>query len=454
MILHSLQARLATMIAIGLAVLSLVAAAAAFRVLQAEIDRMSDSALQETAQRIVPLAVMDVLDRDRQSAAERIAGVRPHGELLTYIVRGQTGETLLQSHDANPAIFPPALKPGFTSTRTHRLYTETVLQGTVSLTIAEPLEARRRAGIDAALAAVQPLLLIVPLGLIGAWLVVRSGLRPIRLFCDGIAARGRDDLSPLSKAEMVAEIEPIADSVNDLMQRLHRALTAERSFTANSAHELRTPIAAALAQTQRLISETKGTPVETRARNVEAALHTLARLSEKLMQLARAEGGRVLADTAQDLRPVLHMVVEDIGRAERSSVLRLQLPEHAVRSRIDPDAFAILARNLIENAVKHGAKTEAIDVALSDEGRLSVTNRGPIVPADKLSRLIEPFERGVTTAKGSGLGLAIANAIAQAGGARLILRSPASGTPDGFEALVENLEDSECANGREANFRR
>ncbi|MFL9941920.1 sensor histidine kinase [Paraburkholderia graminis] len=439
--LRSLQARLAVMLAIGLAVLSLVAATAAFRVLRDEIDRMSDSALQETAQRLVPLAVMDTLDRDRQSSAERVAGVRAHGELLTYIVRDLTGETVLQSHDANPAIFPPALKPGFASTNTHRLYTETALQGTVSLTIAEPLAARHRAGIEAALAVVRPLLLLVPLGVIGAWLVVRSGLRPIRRFCGGIAARGRDDLSALGKTGMVTEIEPVADAVNDLMRRLDRALTAERSFTANSAHELRTPLAAALAQTQRLISETKGTSIEERARNVETALQTLVRLSEKLMQLARAEGGRVLADTPQDLRPVLQIVVEDIRRAERSNVLRLTLPEQEVRSRIDPDAFAILARNLIENAVRHGARTETIRVVLSNEGGLSVTNRGSVVPADTLSRLVQPFERGATPASGSGLGLAIANAIAQAGGASLALHSPASGMPDGFEAIVQNLKD-------------
>jgi two-component system OmpR family sensor kinase len=161
------------------------------------------------------------------------------------------------------------------------------------------------------------------------------------------------------------------------------------------------------------------------------------------MQLARAEGGSILSDAAQDLRPVLQMVVEDIRRAERSSVLRLTLPEQAVHSRMDPDAFAILARNLIENAIRHGTTAEAIQVALSSEGRLSVTNHGPVVAADKLSRLIQPFERGATTARGSGLGLAIANAIAQAAGARLTLRSPAPGMTDGFEALVENLKDSE-----------
>lgn len=441
MMLHSLQARLATMLAAGLVALSFAAALAASHVLRAEIDRMSDSALQETAQRLIPLAVMDIVDWDAQSSTgQRIAAVRAHNELLTYIVRDQTGKTILQSHDANPAIFPPGLKVGFHSTSTYRIYAETVIQGTVTLLIAEPLVARQRAGLEAVLVLIKPLLLLVPLGLFGTWLTLHVGLRPIRRFCQSIADRGRDDLSPLSKAGLPTEIETIADSVNDLMHRLDRALTAERSFTANSAHELRTPIAAALAQTQHLITEVQGSPFEVRAKTVEKALHTLARLSEKLMQLARAEGGRVLADMPQDLRPVLQIVVEDIRRAGQSKRIDLNLPEIEVDSRIDPDAFAILARNLIENANKHGA--EVVYVTLSADGRLTVVNRGPVVPVDTLTRLTQPFERGASTAKGSGLGLAIVNAIAQAAGARLHLHSPATGYPDGFEAIVEGLKTS------------
>ncbi|RQH07155.1 ATP-binding protein [Paraburkholderia dinghuensis] len=436
---RSLQARMAVLLAAGLIVFSLAAAFAVFHVLRGEIDRMSDSALQETAQRLVPLAVMDIVDVERQPGDEqRIAAVRAHHELLTYIVRDQAGNMILQSHDANPAIFPPGLTSGFRSTPTHRIYAETVLQGTVTLLIAEPLVSRQRAGLVAAFAVLRPLLLLVPLGLLGTWLMVRSGLRPIRRFCEGIGGRGRDDLSPLSKAGLPAEIEPVADSVNELMNRLGRALTAERSFTANSAHELRTPIAAALAQTQRLIAEAQGSQLEERARTVETSLRTLARLSEKLMQLARAEGAHILADVPQDLRPVLRIVVEDIRRADQSNRIFLTLPEQEVDSRIDPDAFAILVRNLIENAIRHG-ESEVVRVVLSADGRLSVANRGPVVPVDTLARLTEPFERGATAATGSGLGLAIVNAIAQAAGARLHLNSPASGCPDGFEAVVEGL---------------
>ncbi|MGQ7883089.1 histidine kinase dimerization/phospho-acceptor domain-containing protein, partial [Burkholderia pseudomallei] len=317
--LRSLQGRLSAALVAGLVALSAAGGAAAFYVLRAEVEQMSDSALQETAQRLLPLAVMDIVGRDSDGddgdgGGGRIAAVRPHDELLTYIVRDETGKLLLRSHDANAGLFPKNLKAGFARTATHRVYAETVLQGTVTLLIAEPLATRRRAEVQAAFAVVRPLALFLPVGLLGIWLIVRSGLTPIRRFCGAIAARGRNDLTPLDKGGLPAEIAPVADAVTELMARLDRALAAERSFTANSAHELRTPIAAALAQTQRLIAEAPAEPLRERARRVEGALHTLSRVSEQLMQLAKAEDGRVLADTPQDLRPVLALVVDDFRR--------------------------------------------------------------------------------------------------------------------------------------------
>lgn len=443
--LRSLQGRLSAALVAGLVALSAAGGAAAFYVLRAEVEQMSDSALQETAQRLLPLAVMDIVGRDSDGddgdggGGGRIAAVRPHDELLTYIVRDETGRLLLRSHDANARLFPKNLKAGFARTATHRVYAETVLQGTVTLLIAEPLATRRRAEVQAAFAVVRPLALFLPVGLLGIWLIVRSGLTPIRRFCGAIAARGRNDLTPLDKGGLPAEIAPVADAVTELMARLDRALAAERSFAANSAHELRTPIAAALAQTQRLIAEAPAEPLRERARRVEGALHTLSRVSEQLMQLAKAEDGRVLADTPQDLRPVLALVVDDFRRGARDRAIALELPDTAVTSRIDPDAFAIVVRNLVENALKHGAAAEPVRVALSAAGALSVTNRGPVLAAAELERLTKPFERGATAAKGSGLGLAIVDAIATGAGASFTLRSPAPGVTDGVQARVDGL---------------
>ena len=103
-------------------------------------------------------------------------------------------------------------------------------------------------------------------------------------------------------------------------------------------------------------------------------------------------------------------------------------------SHMDADAFAILARNLVENALKHGLAEAPVTITLSADGMLSVANSGPVVAAETLARLKRPFERGATGAKGSGLGLAIAEAIASGSGARLELLSPIPGQSDGFEA--------------------
>ncbi len=433
---RSLQARLAIALSAGLALVWAVAAGTAYVVLRHEMDEVFDSAIQETAQRILPLAVMEIIDRDPEDL-QRIASVRPHDELLTYVVRNETGAVVLASHDADPGIFTAEVPPGFSSTPTHRIYAETALQGSLAILLAEPWFVRREAAEEAAGALALPLALLVPLSFGGAFLLVRTGMRPIRQLCADIEVRGGGDLSPLAPQPMPREIIPIAVAVNHLMERLRRTLDAERSFTANSAHELRTPIAAALAQTQRLLAETRDARTAERARQVEATLKTLARVAEKLMQLARAEGGRLLAETPYDMVPVVRLVCEDVARMLGAEArLDLDLPDDPVRSRLDPDALSILVRNLVENALKHGEAGAPVTVRCDPAGHLTVTNAGPAVPPDRIARLVRPFERGVTDADGTGLGLAIVDAVARGAGTRLVLRSPAAGRADGFQAEV------------------
>jgi two-component system OmpR family sensor kinase len=112
----------------------------------------------------------------------------------------------------------------------------------------------------------------------------------------------------------------------------------------------------------------------------------------------------------------------------------VDVPETPVPAGIDADSFAIVLRNLVENGLKHGPPDRPVAIALSDDGILTVSNEGPAVPPDLLSRLLQPFERGRATAEGSGLGLAIVNTIATGTGSRLILTSPLPGQQSGFEA--------------------
>ncbi|MBF7729070.1 sensor histidine kinase [Pseudomonas sp. N040] len=434
----SLQRRLSIGLTAGIALLWIIAAIVASLAAREELNETFDSGLEETAQRILPLAVLEIVNREEDGRSQRIAALQPHKEHLTYLVRDKQGKILMQSHDADPAIFNRFPLEGFTDTATHRIYTASALRETLFIEVAERLEHRREAALEAALALFWPLLVLIPLSLLGSWLFVRFSLRSILVYRGAIEARGAGDLSPIRAVQLPAEIDPLARAVNHLLERLRRALDAERSFTANSAHELRTPLAATLAQVQRLHSEAPEGKLRERAAQIEKSLRELARLSEKLMQLAKAEGGSLLPETPQNLLPLLRHVVDELSRSNTAARLALQLPAtDTVLASIDADAFAILLRNLIENALKHGAASQPVEIALSADALLRITNAGPVVPAAVLAQLTGRFVRGGSVAEGSGLGLAIAATIARGVGASLALASPATGRADGFEVSVQ-----------------
>ncbi|WP_350648331.1 ATP-binding protein [Pseudomonas sp. HY13-MNA-CIBAN-0226] len=432
----SLQKRLGLGLTLGMTLLWLGATVGAWLVVQHELDEAFDSALEETAQRILPLAVMEISNREEPREAQHVATLKMHKEYLTYLVRDASGKILMQSHDANPKIFNQQPTEGFTTSEKYRLYGASALRETLFIEIAEPLDHRREAAREALFALLLPLLALIPVSLLGTWLFVRISLRSVLAYRRAVEARGVGDLSPIKVARLPAEIDPLAEAVNHLLERMRKALETERSFTANSAHELRTPLAATLAQIQRLRHEAPEGPLRVRAAKIENALRELARLSEKLMQLAKAEGGGLLSETPQDLIPLLAHGVDEWSQRGGQSI-ELHLPGQAsVYSNIDPDAFGILLRNLIENALKYGATDQPVEVSLTEQAQLRVVNGGPAVPESVLQHLTERFVRGHREISGSGLGLAIAKTIAQGVNARMQLISPATGRQEGFEVRV------------------
>lgn len=433
----SLQRRLALALASGVMALWLMATIAAGLLLRHEIDEVFDSALQEVVQRVLPLAYTEILGREAGSEPDlqQVASVGAHREYITYIVRDGTGRRLLQSHDADPTQFPPNPTHGFSNGPSSRLYTEVAVSGTLFVTAAERPGHRQKAVRDAITVLAWPLILLLPLSIAGTWALVAVTLRPVVAFRHEIEARGSGHLAPVSVPNLPSDIAPVADAVNALMARVRRALDAERSFTANSAHELRTPVAAALAQVQRLRAELPVGAAHARTGEIETALKRLARMSEKLLQLARAEGASLIGETPQDLVPALRLVMHDLA-AEGTVEVALPRAGRFV-STLDMDAFAILARNLIENALKHGDASQPVRVTLTDDGRFSVISPGPVLAPEILASMTQRFVRGSTAADGAGLGLSIVQAITQGVGGEIAFVSPASGQADGLEVEVK-----------------
>jgi len=404
-----------------------------------ELDEAFDRGLHESAQRLLPLAVDSVEGNGRREAHEIHHYIEGRNEYLSFQLRDSAGRVLMRSRDApaTPYNQNQTPSPGFSTAGEYRLYTDTDDASGLTITVAETTKGRHEAVIGGAEAMLWPLLALVPLNMLAIWLTVRGAMKPVLRLSSDISTRSGVNLAPLDISDQPRELRPIAEAVARLVERLRAALDAERAFAANSAHELRTPIAGALARTQRMIAELRDPADRRRARDVETTLKRLSDLAEKLMQLSRVDAGVSLAEREVDLLPVLDMVVDDCAKRLEPERLHYMKTDGAkLSARMDLDAFAMVARNLIDNAVNHGAAGGRIDVRLPADCTLSVVNEGPVVPAELLAGLKRRFVRGETRSSGSGLGLAIAETIVSQTGGKLELFSPATGRADGFEARV------------------
>ncbi|MCC6735173.1 MAG: two-component sensor histidine kinase [Bauldia sp.] len=438
----SIAWRLAVGLSAGMAILWIGAVWIAATIMQNELNGTFDEVLRQSAFRLLPLA-HELAEGDLERRGNR-AEMPPVGvlgeddEYFTYYVRDRDGAVVIRAEDAL-ADFPIAGIPdGFSEVGGRRVFAVTDPRLGYGIVVVERTDHRSRAIATGLVALAWPLAALVPLMAFGIWYAIRLGMRPLQQLGSDIGRRDSRNLAPPEVDGQPVELAPIADAVASLLGRLGAALDAERAFAASSAHELRTPIAGALAQTQQLAIELAGKQGAARIRDIEAALKHLSQLSEKLLQLARLDAGFARADAAADLMPALRLVIRDFEASPVSAGrVRLVVPAGAALvAPINVDAFAIAVRNLVQNALIHGTAGGAVVVTVGPGAEVRIANDGPVVSPEILGRLAQPFVRGVTAASGSGLGLSIVRSILDQIGGRLVLHSPAPGHEAGFEAAI------------------
>jgi two-component system OmpR family sensor kinase len=421
----------------AVALLWLLATGISGYIIQEELNESFDNALQQTAQRLLPLA-LDDLHEIEEGEERRIPKLDLEETYISYYVRNASGAPIIISDDTPNAVIIPALPEGFSSQRGQRYFVLTDRETGYSIVTIELNEHRNEVFWESLSALLLPLIILLPLMGFWIWHIVRRAMQPVDDLRSDIASRDGHNLTPTTTDGYPEEIAPIARAVADLIERLRAALNAERAFAASSAHELRTPIAGALAQVQRLSIELGDHPAAQRTENINFALRHLANLSEQLLQLSRLEAGFARSETRNDLLPVLQLVLRDMTSDKANTDrLNINLPEDKpLRGQIELDAFAVIIRNLIENALKHGSKSAPIDIFIDAKGHLHIANDGPVIEKDTLSRLSEPFERGETKAEGTGLGLSIVQTIMNQIDGEMLLQSPRHGSNQGFEAIL------------------
>lgn len=433
----SIALRLAVWLSIGTSLLWLGAAAISTNVLQHELAEAFDDTLRQSAFRLLPLALHDL--REPSEHALPISGASDQEPgYFTYVVHDGAGNVVIRADDAPAALSVVPSGDGFRTIEGRHAFAASDRRTGFGIVVLESSDHRSEALWDAAGALFWSLAGLLPLGAAGIWFAVRLAMRPLERLRSDIAERDSSNLTPVRDDGHPVELAPIANEVAALLLRVKAAMDVEKEFAANSAHELRTPIAGALAQTQLLAYELGDHPAGSRVMEVESSLRKLSQLSEKLLQLARLDAGFARSDVPVDLRPVIDLVARDFqAMRQMSDRLSLTILDGAdLFRRIDPDAFAIALLNLIQNGLSHGETDAVVEVIAGPGPILHVRSQGPVVAAELLARLSQRYTRGETVSRGTGLGLSIVDAIMEQSGGRLSLHSPAPGQNDGFEAQL------------------
>ena len=387
-----------------------------------ETDEVLDSALTETAQRLLLLPAAAMVEPD---TAEKLATLGPHTEHVVYQVFDRAGQLQLHSQDAPPQALDAGAPDGLRNAGGWHVLTLSSADGSRRAQVAETT-AHRREVLWASLGWLLGTLgALLPLAAVALGWVLRRGfgtLEPARL---ALARRAPQDLRPLSTAGAPAELTPWLETVNSLLARVEGLVAGERAFAANTAHELRTPLAAARAQAQRLALASSDPAVQVPAQALLRQLDRLTRLATRLLQLARIESGVALQHAPVDLVQLAALVADDFSEALRSGRLRLRVQGQPLPVHGDVDALGIALRNLIDNALKHGGSDAMVTVHIAGQ-TLRVEDDGPGVPTGQLPGLLHKFERGngAVAVDGSGLGLSMVGTITRQSGARLVLQSP------------------------------
>ena len=287
---------------------------------------------------------------------------------------------------------------------------------------------------------------ILAMGLLLIYLLVGHALAPLKDLNTQIQHRTAKDLDrPLSIPDRGDEVTQLAQSFQELSQRLSRAFVMQRSFSQNAAHEFRTPLAVLktriglFRKKQDFAPQATGNFLDI----LEGEVDRLSSMVDSLLKLTNLE--QVPRTDQVELRELLHQVAEDMSplASNKGSVLLVDSAPGTITGSRELLRRALF--NLVENAVKYGPEGGQVRLCAELDGTdivISVADQGPCIPPELRERVFEPFFR-VDTARsrelgGTGLGLALVRAIAevhggsvwvkehQAGGNRFVLRLPAA----------------------------
>jgi two-component system, OmpR family, sensor kinase len=420
---RSIRQRLLAVLLLGVCAAAALAGLATYLKARTDINELFDYQLKQMA---LSLRFQEFLRADAGEYDDE------GNDFLTQV--WDTNGVLL--YYSKPGIeLPRRLQLGFSTVswrnQDWRVYT-TLFRNHVIQT-AQPLSLRQQMAASAALRIMIPILALVPLLAVLVWMGVGQGLRPLNDIAAALRLRKVEEMRPLPIAGLPDEIRPMIEALNDLLARLAGALETQRQFTADAAHELRSPLTALKLQMQ--LAERSATTAE-RAEafhSLKLGVERATRLVQQLLTLARLEPGQDRAMASVELDQLARNVTADFAALAQSKGVDLGFNAAGpVVIMGNADALRVMLGNLIDNAIQYTPPGGKADVKVGDAGQdavVEVSDTGPGIPPEERERVFDRFYRPTgSPGPGSGLGLAIVKKIADNHAARISLETGEGGT--------------------------
>lgn len=328
-------------------------------------------------------------------------------------------------------ILPPRVQAGFSSldTADRRWRIFNIDSHGYTIQVAQPKSVRHALAAGAAGRTMIPILLLVAALGVVIWFIIGRGLRPLTKVADAVEQRSASAMQPLSSADLPDEVRPLVVALNHLLGRLDGALATHRSFIADAAHELRTPLAALQLQLQLARRARSDDERADAFAQLEAGVKRSIHLVQQLLMLARENPELVERVTHPvELAQLARQAVADHASLAEAKDIDIGVEgEQPVWIKGNPEALRAMLGNLIDNAIRYIQRGGRIDVAARSQGNqavLTVTDNGPGIAADLRERAFDRFWRGEGVREiGSGLGLAIVKNVVEHHGATVSLES-------------------------------
>ena len=299
-----------------------------------------------------------------------------------------------------------------------RVYTLHDPANIIVIRVAEPQSVRSDLVNEIALSLLIPLFIGLPIIFILIWKTVDIIFSPLDRIAADIQKRNSSQLDPVPGFNVPTEIKPLINALNKLFYRLDRVIQSERRFTADAAHELRTPLAGLKTQAQIAMRTQDRQKREHALQNILKSVDRTTHLIEQLLTLARLEPGVNNTNYSDcDLTHIVQETMADILPFADKKNINLKVNDvNSIHIDANAQALSILLRNLLDNAIRYTPESGRVDVHLEDTPSgvtLSIADNGPGIANAHREYVFKRFSRrNETRESGSGLGLSIVKQIA------------------------------------------